>query len=108
CLCYLVVDGPGRRIDQAPVEIVSDPRRPDQRVETGLSCMSCHARGLLPKADQLRAHVEKNAQAFGKDVLAAVRAIHPRKVAFQAQIEEDHVRYLKALEKFGVRDPDQE
>jgi mono/diheme cytochrome c family protein len=105
---YMLVDGQGRRIDKAPSEIVADPRRPDQRVENGISCMSCHARGLLPKADQLRAHVEKNAQVFGKPVVDAVRALHPRKAQFQAQIEEDNVRYLKALQKFGLRDPDHE
>jgi len=105
---YMLVDAKGRRIDKAPSEIVADPRRPDQRVETGISCMSCHARGLLPKADQLRAHVEKNANVFGKAIVDAVRATHPRKAQFQAQVEEDSVRYQKALEKFGMRDPDQE
>jgi hypothetical protein len=105
---YMLVDAKGRRIDKGPSEIVADPRRPDQRVETGISCMSCHARGLLFKADQLRGHVEKNAQAFGKQVVDAIRATHPRKGKFQAQIEEDNTRYLKALAKFGVRDPDQE
>jgi len=105
---YMLVDAKGKRIDKAPSEIVADPRRPDQRVETGISCMSCHARGLLFKADQLRGHVEKNAAVFGKQVLETVRATHPRKARFQAQIEEDNVRYLKALEKFGVRDADQE
>jgi WD40 repeat protein len=105
---YMLVDAKGRRIDKAPSEIVADPRRPDQRVETGISCMSCHARGLLFKTDQLRGHVEKNAQVFGKAIVDVVRATHPRKAKFQAQIEEDNVRYLKALEKFGVRDPDQE
>jgi len=107
-LAYLLVDAKGKRIDKAPGEVVSDPRRPDQRVETGISCMSCHARGFLFKADQLRGHVEKNAEVFGKQVLAAVRAAHPHKAKFQAQIEEDNRRYLKALEKFGLRDPDQE
>ncbi len=105
---YLLVDAVGRRIDKAPAEIVADPRRPDQRVETGISCMSCHARGLLFKADQLRAHIDKNAQAFGNQVVAAVRAIHPRQARFKARLEEDNVRYLKALETFGVHDPDQE
>lgn len=105
---YMLVDAKGRRIDKGPIEIVADPRRPDSRVETGISCMSCHARGLLFKADQLRGHVEKNAQVFGKEVVDAIRATHPRKAKFQAQIDEDNVRYLRALEKFGVRDPDQE
>jgi len=105
---YMLVDGKGQRINKGPTEIVADPRRPDQRVETGISCMSCHARGLLFKADQLRGHVEKNAPAFGQAIVDAIRATHPRKAKFQAQIEEDNVRYLKALATFGVRDPDQE
>jgi WD40 repeat protein/mono/diheme cytochrome c family protein len=105
---YMLVDAKGQRIDKGPTEIVADPRRPDQRVETGISCMSCHARGLLFKADQLRGHVEKNAPAFGKQVVETVRATHPRKTRFQTQIDDDNVRYLKALEKFGVRDAEQE
>lgn len=105
---YMLVDAKGQRIDKGPIEIVADPRRPDQKVETGISCMSCHARGLLPKADQLRGHVEKNAAVFGQQIVDTIRATHPRKAKFQAQIEEDNVRYLKALENFGVRDPDQE
>src|SRR5262249_37712189 len=74
---YLLVDGNGRRVDQAPVEIVSDPKRPDRKVEAGLSCMSCHVRGLIPKADQVRAHVLKNPQAFAKDDVEAVKALYP-------------------------------
>ncbi len=105
---YMLVDAKGKRIDKGPIEIVADPRRPDQKVETGISCMSCHARGLLFKTDQLRDHVEKNALEFGKQVVDAIRATHPRKARLQTQINEDNVRYLKALEKFGVRDPDQE
>lgn len=115
---YMLVDAKGRRIDKGPTEIVADPRRPDQRVETGISCMSCHARGLLFKADQLRGHVEKNASAFGKEIVDTIRATHPRRAKFQAQIEEDNVRYLKALTQLlpspsgkageGFRDPDQE
>jgi mono/diheme cytochrome c family protein len=105
---YMLVNGKGQRIDKGPTEIVADPRRPDQRVETGISCMSCHARGLLFKADQLRGHVETNAPVFGQAVVDTVRATHPRPARFKAQIEDDNIRYLKALEAFGARDPDQE
>jgi mono/diheme cytochrome c family protein len=105
---YMLIDAKGRRIDKAPSEIVADPRRPDQRVETGISCMSCHARGLLPRADQVRSHVEQNAAVFGKAAVDTIRATHPRKAAFQARIDDDNVRYVKAIETFGARDPDQE
>src|SRR5262249_6949163 len=105
---FMLVDAKGKRIDKGPIEIVADPRRPDQRVETGISCMSCHARGLLPKVDQVRDHVEKNAPVFGKEVVQTILATHPRKARFQSQIDEDNGRYLKALEKIGLRDADQE
>lgn len=107
-LAFMLVDASGRRIDKAPGEIVADPRRPDQRVETGISCMSCHARGILPKADQVRAHAEKNVAVFGRNVVDTVRALHPGKAVFQTHVNRDNARYLKALESFGVRDPDQE
>ena len=46
---YMLVNGEGRRILKGPTEIVSDPKRPDRAVENGLSCMSCHVKGILPK-----------------------------------------------------------
>jgi WD40 repeat protein/mono/diheme cytochrome c family protein len=99
---YLIVDAQGRRIDKAPVEIVSDPQRPDQRVETGLSCMSCHARGFLPKADQVRAHVVKNKKAFAGAAVDAVVALYPHKEAMQKLVDEDNARYGKAVHKLGL------
>jgi mono/diheme cytochrome c family protein len=105
---YLLVDGGGRRIDRAPVEIVSDPRRPDRVVETGLSCMSCHNDGLIFKADQVRAHVKKNANAFRQADREAVEAIYPPERKFRALMQEDVDRFEKALAKMGIRgtDPD--
>jgi mono/diheme cytochrome c family protein len=99
---YLLADGGGRRIDKGPVEIVSDPKRPDQRVETGISCMSCHARGLIPKADQIRAHVEKNPNSFTRADVETVKALYPSKARLQALLNEDNERYLKALARTGV------
>ena len=73
----------GRRIDKAPGDIVSDPETARPLVETGLSCMSCHVRGLLPKDDQVRAHVLKNAQAFAKGDRETVLALYARRRAMR-------------------------
>lgn len=105
---YLLADALGRRIDKGPVEIVSDPKRPDQRVEAGLSCMSCHARGYLPKADQIRAHVEKNQNVFAPADVASVRALYPDKAKLQRLFDEDNERYLRALTGLGVNAADTE
>jgi len=51
---YMLVDAAGRRLDKAPTAIVSDPRRPDRAVATAVSCMGCHAAGIIDRADQIR------------------------------------------------------
>jgi WD40 repeat protein len=105
---YFVVDANGRRLDRAPIEIVSDPKRRDKLVETGISCMSCHVRGLHPKTDQIRAHVEKNPNAFGKDDVAIVKAIYPPEAKFKALMDEDIERFVKAVAKTGAPADDNE
>jgi len=67
---YMLVNGAGRRIDTAPIEIVSNKDDPhDPVVRNGLTCMNCHAQGIKhfdDRADQLRQvilsrHDEQNA-----------------------------------------------
>jgi mono/diheme cytochrome c family protein len=99
---YLLVDGNGKRLDRAPVEIVSDPRRPDRTVEAGVSCMGCHDKGLIFKADQVRAHVEKNATSFTKDVVTSVKAVYPAEAVLKRLVQEDADRFVKAQAKTGV------
>lgn len=102
-LAFFVTDGGGRRIDRAPVEIVSDPQRPDKAVEAGLSCFACHGAGFIPKSDQVRAHVLKNAQAFARADLETVQALYPTDDKFRALVAQDSQRYLQALERLGVK-----
>jgi WD40 repeat protein/mono/diheme cytochrome c family protein len=100
---YMLVDGAGRRIDRAPVEIVSDPKRPDRVVENGLSCMSCHAQGVIAKADQVRAHVLKSRASFAAAEVASVKALYPTEAALKARFDEDAERFTRALAKLGIR-----
>jgi WD40 repeat protein len=99
---YLLVDARGNRIDRAPSAIVSDPRHPEHVVENGISCMSCHtARGLIDKADQVRAHVEKNPDAFREDERPAILALYPPREKFAAALRADAERYRQALAQTG-------
>jgi WD40 repeat protein/mono/diheme cytochrome c family protein len=107
-LGFMLVNEKGLRVDKAPVEIVSDPKRPDRRVETGLSCFSCHAGGLLPKADQVRAHVEKNRHAFTKEDIETIKALYIPEARFKKLIEDDTKSFLRALARTGVKISDPE
>jgi hypothetical protein len=100
---YLLVNGQGQRLDKAPTEIVSDPRRPDRAVENGLSCMACHSRGINPKADQVRAHVEASKKAFPREELNTIRALYPPAEAFKELQRKDSERFEKAAAATGAK-----
>ncbi len=100
---YMLVTADGRRLDKGPVNIVSDPKRPDRAVEAGLSCMNCHARGYIPKADQIRTHVEKNAAAFSKADQELIKSLYAPEAKMKGLMDEDNERFLKALEKAGIK-----
>jgi tetratricopeptide (TPR) repeat protein len=100
---YLLVDGAGRRIDKGPTEIVSVKNRPDPTVINGVSCMLCHSRGMIDKADQVRAHAEKNPGAFADEDLKAVRALYPPEAEFRELLRQDAERFRRAAEATGVR-----
>jgi tetratricopeptide (TPR) repeat protein len=99
---YFLTDGQGRRIDKGPTAIVSDPRRPDRAVENGLSCMSCHAKGMIDKVDQVRGHVLKNRQAFADADVEMVLALYPTTEKFQALLREDGRRFQEAVARTGA------
>jgi tetratricopeptide (TPR) repeat protein len=99
---YFLTDGQGRRLDKGPTAIVSDPRRPDRAVENGLSCMSCHARGIIEKADQVRPHVLKNADAFARGVVDLVQALYPTTDAMTALMRADAKRFQEAVARTGA------
>jgi tetratricopeptide (TPR) repeat protein len=99
---YMLADAKGRRLDKGPTAIVSDPKRPDRAVENGLSCMGCHARGLIDKADQLRDHVTRNAQAFAGADVELVQALCPPRERFTALVRQDATRFQEAVQKTGA------
>lgn len=100
---YMLVDAQGRQIDKGPTQIVSDPRRPDRAVVNGLSCMSCHSRGIIAKEDQIRPHVQRNRNAFTKDELERILALYGSQEQLSRAMDEDAERFRKAVEKTGAK-----
>jgi WD40 repeat protein len=98
---YVLVNAGNVRVDRGPTAIVSDPKRPDRAVEAGLSCMHCHATGILPKDDQLREHVRKNRKAFSRADVDLVEALYPPAKKMRKLMEEDASRFARALAKTG-------
>lgn len=100
---YYIMNAVNNRVDKAPQAIVSDPKRPDRAVETGVSCMGCHIPGIISKADQMRDHLDTNPKAIPKLDREIAKAIYPGKEIATAQMEEDAKRFTAALEQTGAK-----
>src|SRR5262249_31789207 len=100
---FLLVNALGTRLDKAPGQIVSDPKRPDRLGGTGISCMACHVRGINLKDDQVSDHLAKNPKAFTETDAELIRALYVPKDKMRALMDEDAERYRKAVEKTGGR-----
>lgn len=100
---YYLTNAVNARLDKGPLAIVSDPKRPDRAVEAGVSCMSCHTTGILPKADQVRDHLDKNPKAFKRDEADVIRALYPGKDAGLKLMDADAKKYAEAVAKTGAK-----
>lgn len=99
---YYIMDINNDRINKAPTEIVSDPKRPDRTVETAVSCMNCHVTGIIPKADQIREHAQKNRQAFSRKAYDRILGLYRPKDKSLAIMQVDAKQYADALAEAGV------
>jgi TPR repeat protein len=102
---YMLVDGQGRRIDRAPTSIVVDPSRSDKIVENGLSCMGCHAQGIIDKGDRVRAHLIANRQAFDRIDRSLVRRatdLYGPRALLAEEVRRDQRQFAAAAATVGI------
>lgn len=93
-LAFYVVGQTKNRIDEAPVGEGEEP------IIAGMSCMSCHSRGVIAKDDMVRAKASSNT-ALSKS-LETINALYVEPKIFNAQVTKDSSAYEKLLEKAGV------
>ena len=96
---YFLVTAAGTRLDDAPVEIVSNPAARDPVVHNGLSCIGCHTEGMKEFTDGVRAVVtEQKNPAY--DQAQALR-LYVEQATMDALVAEDTQRFREALEEAG-------
>jgi mono/diheme cytochrome c family protein len=93
---YLLVDGKDRRIDEGPIQVVSDSQNTagTPAIVSGLSCMACHKHGMIPFKDTLNT----SSAVFG-DAEEKVKALYKDGRAMDRLVGQDERRFLEALEK---------
>ena len=96
---YYLANASGLRLDEAPINIVSNPAASDPTVRNGLSCMGCHTEGMKTFEDQVRSVIESNATpAYDK---AQALRLYAEQSEMDALLQEDMDRYRVALTKTG-------
>ncbi|MCW3055332.1 MAG: hypothetical protein JWN14_4502, partial [Chthonomonadales bacterium] len=97
---YLLVNGKGERINNGPIEIVNNKTNPtDPIVRNGLTCMTCHTRGLKAFNDQVREVASKTPSPdYDKNKCLA---LYGPKSAMEKLFIEDLKRYADAAKETG-------
>ena len=96
---YYITNASGFRLDDAPINIVSNPAASDPTVRNGLSCLGCHTEGVKMFEDEVRAVIESNATpAYDK---AQALRLYVAQSDMDALLQEDTNRYKEALEATG-------
>ena len=96
---YYLSTAEGKRLDEAPINIVSDAGARDPVVRNGLSCMGCHTEGMKAFDDQIRSVIKQNPNPL-YDKAQALR-LYAEKSAMDTLIREDTERYRRAIEVAG-------
>ena len=96
---YYLSTATGERLDEAPINIVSNAGARDPVVRNGLSCMGCHTEGMKTFEDQIRSVIEQNLNP-PYDKPQAIR-LYAEKSTMDALVREDIGRYRRAIEAAG-------
>ena len=96
---YYLVNASSFRLNEAPINIVSNPAASDPTVRNGLSCIGCHTEGMKTFEDQVRSVIESNPNPpYNK---AQALRLYVEKSDMDARVSEDMERYREALEETG-------
>ena len=96
---YYLANASGFRLDEAPINIVSNPAASDPTVRNGLSCMGCHTEGMKTFEDEVRPVIESNTNpAYDK---AQALRLYVEQSKMDTLLGEDMERYRVALTKTG-------
>ena len=96
---YYLVNASGFRLDDAPINIVSNPAASDPTVRNGISCIGCHTEGMKTFEDEVRSVIESNPNPpYNK---AQALRLYVEKSDMDALLEKDMEKYRAALAATG-------
>ncbi|MEZ6089770.1 MAG: hypothetical protein R3C05_17425 [Pirellulaceae bacterium] len=91
---YMLVDGVGKSIDDAPIEIVRDAQETGgtPQVINAVSCIHCHRHGIIPFKDAVR----EGSGLFGK-ARVKIRQLFPPQEVMDQQVARDRSIFMSSV-----------
>jgi hypothetical protein len=97
---YFIADRQGRRLDEAPVNIVRDKTNPDDPVvHNGRSCIGCHFKGMNAFHDETAGSFDGRSLALFD--IAHAQLLYRGQSELDELIKRDNSRFASALVAFG-------
>jgi serine/threonine-protein kinase len=98
---YLLTNAKDERIDEGPIEVVSDALRTSgtAKILNGLSCMACHNHGMKK---EFRDTVRDGTGVLG-EAREKVKRLYPRQADMDKLLNEDEERFMQALDRATAR-----
>ncbi len=101
---YGIVDGAGKRLDRAAINVARDKRTPLSSPEVEIrNCFGCHAKGIIPIEDEVRLtagdHIRLDVLQLDKRSAATTKRIQDRyfSTALEPLIYADQEQYEQAV-----------
>ncbi|HVZ35607.1 MAG TPA: hypothetical protein VG963_24445, partial [Polyangiaceae bacterium] len=101
-LGFLIADANG--VLQQDSDILLDTSQNDFKAVTSISCANCHASGLIPVVDEVRAVALANARVLrlNQDEVEQLQEIYVAPTAFAKQVQDDNTLYQSALARASL------
>jgi hypothetical protein len=97
---YVLFDAAGVR--QAETAVFGDASQLDGLARNSVSCSGCHAAGLNPILDEVRAYAAANSRDFDADTLGEIEDSFLAQAEVDAVLERDLQLYQSALARVGL------
>jgi hypothetical protein len=98
---YALFDAAGTRLTDTNVLV--DASEPDGEAENSVSCSQCHAAGLNPITDEVRAFAQANSRQFAADTFGEIVDSFPDQAELDAVLQSDSAQYVSALSRAGLQ-----
>ena len=106
---YGLFDAKGNRIDVGPTNIVHDDTMTGGAIINGVSCISCHDRGMKPEnrrqlvsLDRIRSATSDNFRRFDEDTRLQIQELYPEGKVIADLMKSDRQRFSKARQNAGI------